>query len=70
MIKGEKMDNQHYAHIFCEAIKKLGNNAFALDNLESYLSQHFETWLKDYASNPPAIAAELKSFAHIANYTA
>ena len=53
------------AHDFIEAIKELSSNQDALDNLECYLSWHFDEWLKTYANYPENITYELKSFAHI-----
>lgn len=51
------------ARQFCAAIKKLAANEAALDNLESYLSMHFDTWLKQYADYPGGITYELERFA-------
>lgn len=53
------------ARQFCAAIKKLAANETALENLESYLSMHFDTWLKNYAYCPEGIADELERFAEI-----
>lgn len=53
------------AHMFTEAIKALANNDFALDNLESYLSYHFDVWMEKYANSPAWIARELKEFSTI-----
>ncbi len=52
-----------YAKAFCEAIKTLAEEPANLDNLESYLSRHFDGWLKKFAATPEDIAAELKAFA-------
>lgn len=49
----------------CAAIKKLAANEAALDNLESYLSIHFDEWLKSYADYPGGITYELERFAEI-----
>lgn len=48
---------------FVAAIKELASKPQNLENLESYLSQHFPEWLKKYAHTPEDIAAELKEFA-------
>lgn len=53
------------AHKFCEAIKKLAADEYALDNLESYLEQHFPGWLAKFANTPDAIAGELEMFSQI-----
>ena len=53
------------ARQFCAAIKKLAANEAALDNLENYLSHHFEKWLKGYADYPGGITDELERFAEI-----
>ena len=50
----------------CKAIKELANNETALSNFESYLARHFDKWLNKYANTPEGIAAELQSFAKIA----
>lgn len=53
------------ARQFCAAIKKLAANEAALDNLENYLSMHFDEWLKQYADYPGGITYELETFAEI-----
>ena len=50
---------------FCEAICTLANNTENLENLESYLSYHFEKWLKSWANTPEGLAAEMKHFAEM-----
>ena len=50
------------AHKFCEAIKKLAADEYAMDNLESYLGQHFPEWLAKFANTPTAITGELEMF--------
>lgn len=61
------MENQfkQEAKDFCEAIKSLANDETRLDNLQSYLSQHFRAWLEKWARTPEGIAFEMKSFAKI-----
>lgn len=56
---------EELAHEFCDAIKKLGENERNLENLESYLSYHFGSWMKKYANDPECITSELKCFATI-----
>lgn len=53
------------ARQFCATIKKLAANEAALENLESYLSMHFDTWMKEYADYPGGITDELERFAEI-----
>lgn len=62
-----KYENE--ARTFCEAIKLLAENDEALENFETYLSYHFETWLKNYANTPESISTELKDFANIYKFT-
>lgn len=50
---------------FCKAIRTLANNTENLENLESYLSCHFEKWLKAWANTPEGLAAEMKEFAEM-----
>lgn len=50
---------------FCEAIRTLANNTENLNNLESYLTYHFDKWLERWADTPEKIAAEMKEFAEM-----
>ena len=50
------------ASVYC-SIKKLAESEEALSNLESYLSMHFDQWLKQWAYDPETFAAELHRFA-------
>ena len=50
---------------FVEAIKRLAEKPQNLDNLQSYLEQHFTLWMKQYANTPENMAAEMLSFANI-----
>ena len=50
---------------FVEAIKLIATKPDNLDNLESYLAQHFPEWLRKYANSPEDIAAELRKFAQM-----
>lgn len=56
-------DTDKYARQFCKAIKILAEKPANLDNLESYLSQHFDEWLAKYARTPEELTAEMKNFA-------
>lgn len=57
--------NEEYAKIFTDAIRKFASNEDALDNFQSYLSCHFDKWLEKFASTPESISAEMKSFSEI-----
>ena len=48
---------------FTAAIKEIASKPQNLENLESYLSQHFPEWLSKYANSPENIAAEMRDFA-------
>ena len=50
---------------FCNAIRELANKPENLQNLESYLEYHFETWLEKYANTPDGMAAEMSEFARM-----
>ena len=54
---------EELAHEFCAAIKKLASNEDAINNMESYLSYHFESWMKKWAYDPDSITGELANFA-------
>ena len=51
------------AREFCAALSAIARNAEALDNLESYLSYHFQAWLQHYCTTPEGITEELQQFA-------
>lgn len=48
-----------------EAIKTIASKPANLDNLESYLTHHFQKWLETYANTPEKLTAELKHFAEM-----
>lgn len=48
-----------------EAIKRLAENPQNLENLQSYLEQHFTIWLERYANTPENMAAEILSFSNM-----
>ena len=58
-------DDSACAEAFCAAIKKLAACPANLENLESYLSQHFDEWLAKYARTPEELTAEMKNFAEM-----
>ena len=50
---------------FVEAIEKLAATPEALENFQSYLEMHFDTWLKRFCKSPECITSEMQSFANI-----
>jgi hypothetical protein len=62
--KGEIMENETAAKIFIEAIQQIASKPNNLNNLESYLGQHFDKWLK-WANTPEDMATEMASFAEM-----
>ena len=59
------MSNSECAEMFCKAIKQLVENPVNLSNMESYLSHHFDVWMREYANDPENLAAEMRAFAEI-----
>lgn len=57
------MKYEKEARIFCEAIKTLANKPENLDNLESYLSYSFNSWLTKWANTPENMTVEMENFA-------
>lgn len=57
--------NEKLAHEFIEAIRTIAEKSENLDNFESYLSNHFEAWMKEYANTPETLTAEIKHFAEM-----
>lgn len=62
---GQNRKYENEAKVFAEAIRALAENEDALENLECYLSMHFDIWLQKFASTPESFVAEINSFAHI-----
>ncbi len=60
---GRTTSKQRAAADFVQAIRIIAEKPKNMDNLESYLSQHFDTWLRMYANTPESLAAEMKEFA-------
>ena len=56
-------ENELCAKSFVNVIKELASNPKKLDNLENYLSKHFDIWIEKYANTPEGIIYELKGFA-------
>lgn len=59
------MKHKQTAKEFIQAIKTISEKPQNLDNLESYLSYHFDKWLEMWANTPEKITAELKNFAEM-----
>lgn len=53
---------EEQAKEFINAIKAIANKPNNLENLESYLSIHFQVWLEKYANTPENMVSELKEF--------
>lgn len=51
------------AHEFAEAVRLFAEKPDNIDNLESYLSRHFEAWMEKYAYDPETLTSEMKHFA-------
>lgn len=60
---GHTTSKQKAALDFVQAIRTIAEKPQNMDNLESYLSHHFDTWLRTYANTPEGMAAEMKEFA-------
>ena len=50
---------------FVKAIKTISEKPQNLENLEHYLSYHFDKWLEMWANTPEKITAEIKHFAEM-----
>ena len=59
------MSNSECAKVFIEAIKTIAGKPENIDNLEYYLRNHFDEWLKKYADTPEGLAYEMKDFAEM-----
>lgn len=57
--------NEIYAEIFCDAIRTIAEKPENINNMESYLTWHFTTWLEKYGNCPENLAMEMKSFAEM-----
>lgn len=58
-------ENEKNAKIFCKAIKDLASDENSINNLECYLTHHFDAWMVKFANTPENISNELKHFATI-----
>lgn len=60
-----KYKHEHTAKQFVAAIKTIAEKPQNLDNLELYLSLHFQLWLDRFANTPEDITAEMQEFANM-----
>lgn len=60
-----EMNYEAEAKRFCKAIKEIASNESSLENLECYLSYHFDEWLKKFANTPAWMANEMEQFSQI-----
>ena len=58
-----KREFEELAERFIEAIKRISKKEENLNNLQHYLSIHFEQWIERFARTPLAIVCEIESFA-------
>lgn len=58
-------EHEQNAAEFVKAIKTIAEKPQNLENLEIYLSCHFEQWLTTWANTPEKLAHELKIFANM-----
>ena len=61
----EETNREELATMFVESIKKIASKPENLNNLESYLSHHFDVWMEKFANNPKGLVSELKQFAEM-----
>lgn len=59
------MKYEKLAQELCNAIRKLAADEDSLNNFESYLTSHFDTWLREFASTPEGLTSELKFFSEM-----
>lgn len=58
-------NNSELAEKFVQAISLMASKEDNLFNFQSYLSQHFDVWLKKFAYTPEGITSEFVSFANM-----
>ncbi len=58
-------NNEQNARIFIKAIETISKKPDNLENIETYLSYHFNVWLEKLANTPDKLAYELKHFAEM-----
>jgi hypothetical protein len=66
--KGKTMTENQFAteaEIMKNAILAFAEDREALENFESYLSYHFDVWMKKYACTPCGLCTEFNNFAQM-----
>lgn len=61
----EEINREELAEKFINAIKEIASKLDNLDNLECYLSHHFDVWMEKFTYNPESLVSELKHFAEM-----
>lgn len=56
---------EEQAQALCKALKVMASNENAIDNFESYLTQHFDVWMQKWANTPDGLVDEIKNFAEM-----
>ena len=59
------MNNEECAKVFVEAIKTMASKPENLQNFQWYLENHFDIWMKKWASSPEGLTSEVKHFAEM-----
>ena len=60
-----KNNMEKVAEQFINAIKTIAEKPENLNNLQWYLSCHFEAWMEKYANTPEGLTAEMVEFANM-----
>ena len=55
-------NNEINSKALCDAIRKFADNPAAIENFESYLDHHFDTWYEKFASTPDGLISEFNMF--------
>lgn len=58
-------NNAKAAADFVGAIREIAGKPENLENLQSYLTYHFDKWLEMWAGTPEGMAAEMQAFARM-----
>lgn len=61
--KNAEHSNEELAERFVNAIKMFAENPEDLETLESYLAQHFDTWLCKFTHDTESFVTEMETFA-------
>ena len=59
------MDKSALAKAFTTAIQTIANKPEQLENMENYLSHHFDVWMEKFANSPEGLVSELQEFANM-----